>query len=462
MKHCICFILSAVFLLNLNGQEKEKNGMSAAGISRDKHVSLQPSQTIQHKNQERKMPRSREEIMKDINYDESRIPACTLPSPLDRKDGGRIATAYEWVNRRRPEVLALYQKEVYGQIPPRPDRMWFETLSVREDALDGAAIRKEIRLHFAMDNGKSHSFVMLLYIPKNAKAPSPVFLGLNFKGNHAATDEKDVMMTGKDLSGGIVHPDGHASQVHRWQFRETIRRGYASATVCYHDIFPDRNDEASWHHSIYGLFYPDKTPEEIHARYSAIGAWTWGLSRMLDCLEREPMIDSAKAMVHGHSRLGKTALWTGATDPRFRLVMSNDSGCGGAALFKRCIGENVEAILSSFPYWFVTPFANYIRNEAGMPFDQHWLISLIAPRPVCIASATEDLWADPKGEFLSGVHAAEVYRLFGAEGLGTDVMPQPDRPVTGEISYHLRTGKHDQTLEDWLHYWELADRLFRK
>ena len=183
---------------------------------------------------------------------------------------------------------------------------------------------------------------------------------------------------------------------------------------------------------------------------------------MLDCLEREPMIDSAKAMVHGNSRLGKTALWTGATDPRFRLVMSNDSGCGGAALFKRCIGENVEAILSSFPYWFVTPFANYIRNEAGMPFDQHWLISLIAPRPVCIASATEDLWADPKGEFLSGVHAAEVYRLFGAEGLGTDVMPPPDRPVTGEISYHLRTGKHDQTLEDWLHYWELADRLFRK
>lgn len=340
MKHCICFILSAVFLLNLNGQEKEKNCMSAAGISRDKHVSLQSFQTIRHKNQEKKMPRPREEIMKDINYDESRIPACTLPSPLDRKDGGRIATAYEWVNRRRPEVLALYQKEVYGQIPPRPDRMWFETLSVREDALDGAAIRKEIRLHFAMDNGKSHSFVMLLYIPKNAKAPAPVFLGLNFKGNHAATDEKDVMMTGKDLSGGIVHPDGHASQVHRWQFRETIRRGYASATVCYHDIFPDRNDEASWHHSIYGLFYPDKTPEEIHARYSAIGAWAWGLSRMLDCLEREPMIDSAKAMVHGHSRLGKTALWTGATDPRFRLVMSNDSGCGGAALFKRCIGEN--------------------------------------------------------------------------------------------------------------------------
>ena len=328
------------------------------------------------------MPRSREEIMKDINYDESRIPACTLPSPLDRKDGGRIATAYEWVNRRRPEVLALYQKEVYGQIPPRPDRMWFETLSVREDALDGAAIRKEIRLHFAMDNGKSHSFVMLLYIPKNAKAPSPVFLGLNFKGNHAATDEKDVMMTGKDLSGGIVHPDGHASQVHRWQFRETIRRGYASATVCYHDIYPDCYSADGWHHSVYDLFYPDENAEEIHAHGSSISAWAWGLSRMLDALENEPAVNPAKAAVHGHSRLGKTALWAAANDPRFAGVVSNDSGCCGASLNRRNFGEHISFITETFPWWFQKVLDSYAGREAELPFDQHFLISLIAPRPV--------------------------------------------------------------------------------
>ena len=181
---------------------------------------------------------------------------------------------------------------------------------------------------------------------------------------------------------------------------------------------------------------------------------------MLDCLENEPSVDASKAVVHGHSRLGKTALWAGATDPRFRLVISNDSGCGGAALFKRCFGENLEAILALAPYWFVSGLQRYINNEAALPFDQHWLISLIAPRPVCIASATEDLWADPKGEFLSGVYASEVYRLFGAEGLGTDAMPPPDQPVTGEISYHLRTGKHDQTRGDWLHYWDLAGKLF--
>lgn len=289
-----------------------------------------------------------------------------------------------------------------------------------------------------------------------------MFLGLNFKGNHAATDEKDVMMTGKDLSGGIVHPDGHASQVHRWQFRETIRRGYASATVCYHDIFPDRNDEASWHHSIYGLFYPDKTPEEIHARYSAIGAWAWGLSRMLDCLEREPMIDSAKAMVHGHSRLGKTALWTGATDPRFRLVMSNDSGCGGAALFKRCIGENGRSHTLLVPLLVRHSVCELYQERGGNAVRPALADLADRPAPRLHRECDGRFVGGPQRRVLSGVHAAEVYRLFGAEGLGTDVMPQPDRPVTGEISYHLRTGKHDQTLEDWLHYWELADRLFRK
>ena len=408
------------------------------------------------------MPRSHEEIMKEINFDESRVPVFQLPSPLEHPGGGRVASAYEWVNFRRPEILDFYRKEVYGTLPPRPDRMWFETLSVREDALDNTAIRKEIRIHLAMNSGRSRSFIMLLYLPKNADGPVPVFLGLNFMGNHATTDETDVMMTGWNIAGELAEPDERGVQTHRWQFRETIRRGFASATACYHDIYPDCNSAEAWHRSIYDLFYPEEAPEEIHAHASSISAWAWGLSRMLDCLESEPSLHPAKALVHGHSRLGKTALWAGATDTRFRLVISNDSGCGGAALFKRCFGENLEAVLASFPYWFVRSLQRYICNEAALPFDQHWLISLIAPRPVCIASATEDLWADPKGEFLSGVHASEVYRLFGAEGLGTDTMPPPDQPISGEVSYHLRTGKHDQTREDWLHYWKLADKLFRR
>ena len=166
------------------------------------------------------MARSREEIMKDINYDESKVPVFTLPSPLDRPGGGRVSSAYEWVNRRRGEVLDFYKKEVYGNLPPRPDKMWFETLSVRGDALDNTAIRKEIRIHLEMNSGRSHSFVMLLYIPRNLREPAPVFLGLNFKGNHATTDETDVMMTGRNIAGELVEPEGRAVQVHRHPLTE--------------------------------------------------------------------------------------------------------------------------------------------------------------------------------------------------------------------------------------------------
>ncbi len=408
------------------------------------------------------MSRSHEEVMKDIIYDESRVPAYELPSPLEYADGSRVKNAFEWVNFRRPEILDFYKKEVYGQLPPRPDKMWSEVLAVKEDALENTAIRKEIRIHFAMKNGQARFMDMLLYLPKAAEAPVPAFLGLCFKGIHVTTDEPDVHKTGFDPDGNLYAPEDRGVQTHRWQFRDAIRRGYASAVICYHDIYPDCYSARGWEKSVYGMCYPELTPEQLHERSSSISAWAWGLSRALDYLETEPGINASKVAVHGHSRLGKTALWAGATDSRFRLVISNDSGCGGAALFKRCFGENVEAILGPVPYWFVRSFKKYINKESEMPFDQHWLISLMAPRPVCIASATEDLWADPKGEFLSGVHAAEVYRLFGAEGLGTDVMPPPDTPVTGEVSYHLRTGKHDQTAADWEHYFALADRYLKR
>lgn len=402
------------------------------------------------------MGRTYDEIMKDVNYDEARVPAYSLESPLSKKDGSAVKSAFEWVNFQRAKILDLYKKEVYGEVPPRPDGVWFEIISLKKDAFENTAVRKEVRIHFGMNNGKKHFMDMLLYIPKSAKVPAPAFLGLCFKGYHVTTEERDVHLTGGNLFGNPDFKDeSRGSQIERWSHRELIRRGYASATVCYHDIFPDCKD--GWNKSIYSLFYDDPSAPSVHEKHSAIGAWAWGLSRALDYLETEPMINASKVAVHGHSRLGKTSLWAGATDRRFRLVISNDSGCGGAALFKRCLGETVEMILSNFPHWFVTSFAQYAGNEAKMSFDQHFLISLMAPRPVCIGSATEDLWADPKGEFLSGVHAAEVYRLFGANGLGTEVMPPPDTPVTGEISYHNRTGKHDQTSADWSHYLALAD-----
>ena len=391
------------------------------------------------------------------NTDEALVPPYTLPDVLLSRTGKKIENAFDWVQTRRPEILALYKEVMYGYLPPRPAETEYETLSVKNDALNNTAVRKEIKLNFSM-NGKTHSFVMLLYIPKNLSAPAPVFVGLNFKGNHNCTPETDVMMTGHNPDGEIVEKE-RSLQVHRWQFEESVKRGYASATVCYHDIYPDEKDENSWRKSVYNLFFAEESNDEFHTHASAISAWAWGLSRMLDCLETEPMIDSSRAFVHGHSRLGKTALWAGANDTRFKLVISNDSGCCGAAIARRDFGEHVEMITYYFPHWFVSSFAKYANREAELPFDQHFLAALTAPRYLAIASAELDLHADPKGEFLSGAHAGAVYKLFGIDTYTSDTPHPVDSYVTGAVSYHVRTGGHDQTLADWTHYWEIADKI---
>ena len=178
---------------------------------------------------------------------------------------------------------------------------------------------------------------------------------------------------------------------------------------------------------------------------------------MMDYLQTSPLIDSSRVALHGHSRLGKTALWAGALDQRFKLVISNDSGCLGAALSYRRFGENFLILLNYRPHWFVKNARRFINRESEMPFDQHFLLSLIAPRPVAVASAVDDTGADPYGEFLSAFHAQDVYKLFGSAGLPLNGMPREEGSCTGDISYHIRQGGHDQTPVDWAHYLEIAD-----
>ncbi len=284
---------------------------------------------------------------------------------------------------------------------------------------------------------------ILMYLPKNTKSPSPLFLGLNFGGNNRV----DPAITGRISPG--------------WPVDLLIENGYGLGTICYHDIDPDFDD--GFQNGVHSLFYEENKQKPTTDEWGSIAAWAWGVSRAMDYLEQDIDVDEKKVAVIGHSRLGKAALWAAASDERFAVAVSNNSGCGGAALSRRKFGETVKIINTSFPHWFCKNFKVYNDNEDNLPVDQHQLISLIAPRPVYIGSATEDLWADPKGEFLSGVHANPVYALWGLVGLPVEKMPAPDTPLlSGHIGYHIRTGEHDILRYDWEQYIRFTDRHFSR
>lgn len=394
-------------------------------------------------------------------YDESKVPKYELPDPLRFANGEPVLEQSQWP-KRRGEIFQLFESEVYGQSPQEKVAV---TAGERTSKaiLGGKAIMDQIPVRLTA-NGPSVD--VLIFRPADKKNV-PAFLGLNFMGNHTVFDDPDIRITdswvrNNEALGARDHrasEQGRGGQASRWAVNQIVEADMALVTVYYGDIDPDFDD--GFQNGIHGAFRGKDSPPLAADQWGTIAGWAYGLSRVLDYLETDEFIDAQKVIVMGHSRLGKTALWAGATDTRFAGVISNNSGCGGAALSKRTFGETVKRINTSFPHWFCDNFLKYNDNEQALPVDQHMLIALSAPRPVYVASATEDLWADPRGEFLALKHASPVFELLTGKGLNITEFPAANRPSLGLLSYHLRDGKHDVSDFDWENYIKFADHFVR-
>lgn len=371
-------------------------------------------------------------------WHEENVPDYVLPDPLVNSDATRTQSPGEWVQKRE-QILNLFRSEMYGKRPGKPENLSFEIVEENPAAMNGQATLKRISIKSQHQN-RTHEFGLILFLPNNSSEPVPVFLLMNNR------DLENTDPTRQEISGF-------------WPAEMVIERGYGIAAIQNNELAPD--DTERYHKGIISLFEGEILPgERAPDAWMALAAWGWGASRVMDYFETDTRVDAEKIALLGHSRGGKAALWAGAEDERFSLVISNESGSGGAALSKRQFGETVEAV-NRFTHWFAGNYKNYNHREDELPFDQHMLLSLIAPRAVYVASADEDLWADPRGEFLALVHSSPVYSLWNERVIGNDEMPPLNHPlVRGARGYHIRSGGHNLTPQDWEYFIDFADLLW--
>lgn len=370
------------------------------------------------------------------NYDESKVGQYALPELLVTEEGSEVKTSTDWETKRRGEILALFEEHVYGKLPTDFDRIESIVKNEQADAMNGAARLKEVEI-MVFRNGQSVSINLTLFIPNHKKGAVPAFLLINNRSVENTSPSRDV-------KSGF------------WPAEKAIEAGYAVAAFHVSDAAPDNKN--TYQDGMLRLY-----PELLNADngIKAIGAWAWAASRVMDYFETDENIDEKKIAIVGHSRGGKTSLWAAAQDSRFALCISNNSGNTGAALSRRNFGETVAIINTAFPHWFNNNYKKYNNKEDLLPIDQHMLIALMAPRPVYVTSASEDLWADPKGTFLAIKNAEPVYELFGLESQIPEKSPGLNNPIyRSPLAYHIREGKHDLTEYDWEQFIEFADYHF--
>jgi hypothetical protein len=373
----------------------------------------------------------------EFNYYEEKVPSYVLPDILTAADGRKITRTEEWTSIRRPEILELFRTYVYGRVPSTPYTKTYNVVNEDSNAMGGAATLRQVDILINSD-GRELRIRLTMFVPNNVRKPVPAFLLIDNRGP-ANTDPS------------------RNTKSEFWPAEEVTARGYAIAVFYNADVDPDNFDD--FRNGIHGVLDRGSRTDDS---WGTLAAWAWGASRCMDYFETDKDINIKKVAVLGHSRGGKTALWAGAEDQRFSLVISNESGCGGAALARRRFGETVARINTSFPHWFCLNYRKYNNNEDAMPVDMHMLLGLIAPRAVYVACADEDLWGDPKGSYLALQNALPVYSLLktGA-GLPQD-MPPLNTPVLGaRVAFHIRDGGHNLLLKDWNWFMDFAEKVWK-
>lgn len=366
-----------------------------------------------------------------INYDEDLVGDYDLPPLLEDRIMRSMTDKVYWERVRRGELLDLFSQLIYGYIPKEKLQLKFDMVCVNSLALNGLATHKEVEIKIFRES-REFSFRCNLFVPvrENGSQPCPVFLLIDNRpvGQHnTPTDTQDGF----------------------WPIEEMLCRGYAMASFHVNEVAPDH--PVNFKDRALQLF-PEVIDDPSGAK--AISIWAWGASRVLDYLESDSDIDSGKVIIAGHSRTGKTALWAAANDRRFAGCMANNTGNTGAAISRRNYGETIERINTRFPHWFCDKYKTYNDNVHALPVDQHMLLALIAPRPLYITSASEDRWADPKGMYLSLIHASQIYAdIYGLSQSWPEQQPEVNSPIFNQATaYHMREGRHDLTLYDWLQF----------
>jgi hypothetical protein len=383
-----------------------------------------------------------------VNYDESLVGKYSLPDPLVFANGKPVRDAKTWSQKRRPEIVSLFETNQFGRSPGRPAAMSFEVFDKGTPALDGKAIRKQVTVYFSRDKA-GPKMDILIYLPAETRKPVPLLLNLSFSANSSVVDDPGIKpgeVWGRDRKKVPAPKGGNFGRPNIPIF---LTQGIGVATIYYGDIEPDFLGGTQL--GVRSLYLKAGQAEPAPNEWGAISAWAWGLSRAMDYLETDKDVDAKRVAILGASRLGKTVLWAGAHDTRFAMVIASCSGEGGAALSRRNFGETVKHLTAPtrYPYQFAANYQKYGDHVDQLPVDAHMLIALIAPRPVLLQTGDADLWSDPKGEFLAAVASAPVYRLLGKQGLGTDQTPPAGQPILHAIGYYMHAGGHGTIPSDW-------------